>query len=94
MCKAYTPGKTEQDFNTRIARLERIVEAALPQFCSPDDAMPPIDGQDDDDTSQTHEHDPNGGTFESGKWYGHSVSGSVAPRAVLAQASRCSFVQP
>lgn len=31
------------------------------------------------------EQDPSGGTFQSGKWYGNSASGSVAPASVLEQ---------
>ena len=52
------------------------------------------DCPDDDDASQTLEHDPGVGTFESGKWYGNSVSGSVAPGAVLAQVSVPRFNLP
>jgi hypothetical protein len=33
----------------------------------------------------TDEQDPSGGTFQSGKWYGNSASGSVAPASVLEQ---------
>jgi hypothetical protein len=32
LCKAYTPGKTDQDLSVRLARLEHIVEHALPQY--------------------------------------------------------------
>jgi hypothetical protein len=75
--------------------LERIVEAALPQYCSsdnPDGTTSVLDrprsasaGPEDDDMSQTQEQDPSGGTFQSGKWYGNSASGSVAPASVLVQ---------
>lgn len=40
---------------------------------------------DDDNRSQTEEQDPSGGTFQSGKWYGNSASGSIAPASVLEQ---------
>lgn len=39
----------------------------------------------DDNRSQPDEQDPSGGTFQSGKWYGNSASGSVAPGPVLEQ---------
>ena len=42
---------------------------------------------DDDNHSHTEDQDPGGGggTFESGRWYGDSVSGSVAPGSVIEQ---------
>ena len=40
---------------------------------------------DDDNGSLNEEHDPIGGSIQSGKWYGNSVSGSVAPTSVLEQ---------
>ena len=101
LCKAYTPGKTDQDIHARLARLEQIVEMALPQFSSgsnpgspavngngnmsrgESDSMSPID--DDDDASQAEEGDVGGGSFESGKWFGNTVSGSVAPATMLEQ---------
>jgi hypothetical protein len=101
LCKAYTPGKTDQDINARIARLEHIVEAALPQYCSPssphsasfDSFQRPkhkrsaSSGDDDDMGSSNEEQDPSIGTFQAGNWYGASASGSVAPGTVLEQAS-------
>lgn len=99
LCKAYTPGKADQDLNARILRLEHIVEMALPQFCSPSGtplAYPidqssmharqrtPSNGE-DDTRSQTEEQDPSNGIFQSGKWYGTSASGSVAPASVIEQ---------
>ncbi|KAG1779359.1 hypothetical protein EV702DRAFT_1178491 [Suillus placidus] len=70
LCKALTPGKTDQDLSVRLARLEHIIEQALPQyFNSPSHP-------DDDNHSMTDEQDPRGSTFHSGKWYGnHSASG-------------------
>lgn len=98
LCKAYTPGKGDQDLNARLSRLEHIIEMALPQYCTPGtpytsslDAGAPDGRQrsmsigEDDTRSQTEEQDPSGGTFQSGKWYGNSVSGSVAPASVLEQ---------
>jgi hypothetical protein len=83
----------------RLTRLEQIIEMALPQFALPGTPSSPLFdstisterrrstsmGPDDDNRSQTEEQDPNGGTFQSGKWYGDSVSGSVAPASVLEQ---------
>ncbi|KAF9247093.1 fungal-specific transcription factor domain-containing protein [Melanogaster broomeanus] len=95
LCKAYTPGKTDQDLGVRLARLEHIVELALPQYFynSGSSSAPPSDrqnrtsseGPDEDNRSITDEQDPSGGTFQSGKWYGNSASGSVAPASVLEQ---------
>ncbi|KAF8076452.1 fungal-specific transcription factor domain-containing protein [Lyophyllum atratum] len=95
LCKAYTPGKADQDLSVRLSRLEHIIEMALPQFCTPD--TPHSSGNasnsrrrsmsvgEDDSPSQTEDQDPSGGTFQSGKWYGNSASGSVAPASVLEQ---------
>ncbi|KAG1806755.1 fungal-specific transcription factor domain-containing protein [Suillus plorans] len=95
LCKAYTPGKTDQDLGVRLARLEHIIEQALPQyFNSPSQSSysgadrhqsSTTEGPDDDNRSITDEQDPSGGTFHSGKWYGNSASGSVAPASVLEQ---------
>ena len=95
LCKAYTPGKTDQDLSVRLARLEQIIELALPQyFHSPaSPAGTPCDrhnrtsseGPDEDNRSITDGQDPSGGTFQSGKWYGNSASGSIAPASVLEQ---------
>lgn len=48
-------------------------------------SMSPDD--DDDDNSQAEEGDVGGGSFESGKWFGNTVSGSVAPATMLEQVS-------
>ncbi|KZT20350.1 hypothetical protein NEOLEDRAFT_1140800 [Neolentinus lepideus HHB14362 ss-1] len=99
LCKAYQPGKSDQDLHLRIARLERIIESALPQFCYTEASTPASaeasvfaerqrsisEGPDDDTRSQVEDQDASGGTFQSGRWYGHSVSGSVAPASVLEQ---------
>jgi len=76
--------------------LEHIIDMAFPQFCPP--GTPHIYGTastsgrqrtppsgDDDTRSQTEEQDPSGGVFQSGKWYGNSASGSVAPASVIEQ---------
>jgi hypothetical protein len=100
LCKAYTPGKTDQDISVRLARIEHILEIALPQYYfSPEtptsssiDAHQAHDrrrstsmGPDDDTASINEDQDPSGGMFQSGKWYGNSASGSVAPASVLEQ---------
>jgi len=96
LCKAYTPGKIDQDLSVRVSRLEHIIELALPQFCSPETpSLYSNDGNmtvgrhrsasngEDDNRSQTEE--PVGGVFQSGKWYGNGASGSVAPASVIEQ---------
>ncbi|KXN89634.1 hypothetical protein AN958_05501 [Leucoagaricus sp. SymC.cos] len=95
LCKAYTPGKADHDLSARIARLEQIIEAALPQYWSGNGALHDGNGNkqrprspslpEDDNRSLTDEQDPSGGIFQSGKWYGNSASGSVAPSSVLEQ---------
>ncbi|KAF8621628.1 hypothetical protein AX15_007646 [Amanita polypyramis BW_CC] len=97
LCKPYTPGKADQDLNARIMRLEHIIQTALPQYWSSGSSTSSVGAQvagdqksspsigDDDNGSQTEEHDPIGGTFQSGNWYGNSVSGSVAPSSILEQ---------
>lgn len=96
LCKAYTPGKPDQDIHLRLARLEHIIEIALPQFASGsgspskdnwsrERARSPSPSADADANSQAEEDDIGNGTFQSGKWYGTSASGSVAPASVLQQ---------
>jgi hypothetical protein len=79
LCKAYTPGKIDQDLSVRVSRLEHIIEQAFPQLSSPET---PSNGE-DDNRSQTEE--PVGGVFQSGKWYGNGALGSVAPASVIEQ---------
>lgn len=93
LCKPYTPGKTDQDIHVRLARLEQIVEAALPHYWSQGHGTPGCDGDkyrsmspaDDGNRSPVEDEDPSGGYFESGRWYGKSASGLVAAPAVLEQ---------
>ncbi|EAU84829.2 nuclear protein [Coprinopsis cinerea okayama7 len=103
LCKAYTPGKADQDLSARISRLEQIIEVALPQYWNPtahartSSTPAAVENNsfrerrrspsvpDDDTRSQTEEQDPSGGTLQSGKWYGNSASGSVAPAYVIEQ---------
>lgn len=93
LCKAYTPGKTDQDIHLRIQRLEKIIEAALPQYWTSSSLNPSHDsnghlrqqtpGADDDTRSQPDDEDPSGGFFETGKWYGTSASSIVSAPVVL-----------
>lgn len=92
LCKAYTPGKTDQDISARLARLENIIEMALPHFCSPgtsgyaeQNRRSGSDGDDDVQSQNGDASDPGGGTFRHGKWYGNSASGSLATASVLEQ---------
>lgn len=103
LCKAYTPGKADQDITVRLSRLENIIEMALPQFCvlgSPSDAHASMRTRrsgsvgDDDNRSQTEEEEPNGGSFQSGKWFGNSASGSIAPGTVLEQVRKFALGLP
>ena len=78
-----------------MARLEHIIEQALPQYFNAASQFSysatdrhrssTSDGPDEDNRSIADEQDPRGGTFQSGKWYGNSASGSVASASVLEQ---------
>ncbi|KIY74144.1 hypothetical protein CYLTODRAFT_484889 [Cylindrobasidium torrendii FP15055 ss-10] len=94
LCKAYTPGRAEQDMGARLARLEHIIELALPQFCGMNESASwerpratdsVRQSSDDDSRSQPDEGDPSGGSFQSGRWYGNSASGSIAPGSIIEQ---------
>ncbi|KAH9049062.1 fungal-specific transcription factor domain-containing protein [Lactarius hengduanensis] len=97
LCKAYTPGKPDQDIHLRLARLEHIIEVALPEFASGSgptskDRWPreharslSPSGADTGTHSQAEDDDIGSGTFQSGRWYGTSASGSIAPSSVLQQ---------
>ncbi|THH32913.1 hypothetical protein EUX98_g1303 [Antrodiella citrinella] len=93
LCKAYTPGKTDQDINLRLSRLEHIVEAALPHHWKTIAQIDGFDdrnrsnspGADDDGRSQADDEDTNGGVYESGKWYGNTAFAYIAAPAVLSQ---------
>ncbi|KAF9534276.1 hypothetical protein CPB83DRAFT_843977 [Crepidotus variabilis] len=101
LCKAYTPGKADQDLNARVTRLEQIIEMALPpQFLTPGASTSSLPAErnhvhhnhhrtspniDDDSKSQPEDQDPSSGTFLNGKWYGPSVSGSIAPGSLIEQ---------
>ena len=114
LCKAYTPGKTEQDVHARLSRLEQIIEVALPQYCGHPFSGPPspvcgsgtqygLNGSastsPDEDGSQADEGDIGVGSFDGGgRYYGKSVSGSVAPAKMLEQVrpddvSNCTLIR-
>ena len=79
----------------RLARLEHIIELALPQYFHSSASPPAVpsdrhnrtssEGPDEDNRSFTDDQDPSGGTFQGGRWYGNSASGSIAPASVLEQ---------
>ena len=98
LCKAYTPGKSDQDLHARLARVEQVIAVALPQYWK--DGIGPIPeanggserhrshspSGEDDRASQPDEEDV--GVFESGRWYGTSASGIVAAPAMLEKVRR------
>ena len=102
LCQPYTPGKTDQDLSARLSRLEHIIEMALPQYCTSNATTPSASNHaghietrrsssvgDDDVHSQADEQDSIGGTFHSGRWFGNSASGSLAPAPVLELVCKC-----
>ncbi|KAH0587632.1 hypothetical protein H2248_006401 [Termitomyces sp. 'cryptogamus'] len=103
LCKAYTPGKADQDLSARLTRLEHIIEMALPEYCVPGPSRSSntrtsqqrsVSDGDDDSPSQTEDQDPSGGSFQSGKWYGKSALGSIAPGSVLEQLQNMGLPAP
>ena len=109
LCKAYTPGKSDQDIHARLSRLEHIIEVALPQYANgpvSGPSSPAVDASvhsriagsrsltPDDDGSQGEDGDIGVGTFDKGgKWFGNSVSGSVAPVTMLEQVNEAKYDQ-
>ncbi|KZO94940.1 hypothetical protein CALVIDRAFT_483574, partial [Calocera viscosa TUFC12733] len=96
LCKGYTPGKADSDLAARLARIENIIEHALPQYASRlSSSIPqsPSEGGDDlgegesvrGDSGPQVEDDPQGGILQGGKWYGSSASGSVTTQPLLEQ---------
>lgn len=94
LCKAYTPGKSDQDLHARLARVEQVIATALPQYWAQGGGMNTFSdsgdggrnrsnspGGDDDRGSQADDEDV--GVFESGKWFGASASGIVAAPAMI-----------
>ncbi|KAG8928916.1 hypothetical protein FRC02_006221 [Tulasnella sp. 418] len=145
LCKNYQPGKTE-DFSARLARIEHIIEIALPQYANADFTNPPsplplsasLPGQihespnghdlstngiwnhpslqqpndldmtvnpSDRDRARSvssspsgshkeEEHEPSGGTLQSGRWFGTSALGSVNEHPILDQLQSNPALQP
>ncbi|VDB85390.1 unnamed protein product [Peniophora sp. CBMAI 1063] len=85
LCKAYTPGKPDQDIHLRLARLEHIIEIALPQYASRSGTADRRSPSPSGGHSQADEDDLSGGHFQSGRWYGNTASGSIAPGSLLEQ---------
>jgi hypothetical protein len=88
LCKAYSPGKPDQDVHSRLARIESVLEAALPQLWSQSDhghnrgsASPAME----DDTGIPEGNDNMTGVFYRGSWLGSSAVGSIASPIVLEQ---------
>ncbi|KZS97957.1 hypothetical protein SISNIDRAFT_436686 [Sistotremastrum niveocremeum HHB9708] len=93
LCKAYTPGKSEQDLHLRLSRIENIIERALPHLAKDADlesgfadgslgrqrspSGSPDDDADDDDGAA--------GRLTSGRWHGVSAIGSVSSGPILEQ---------
>jgi hypothetical protein len=88
LCKAYSPGKPDQDVHSRLARIESVLEAAVPQLWSQSDhsfscrsASPGVE----DDTGIPEGNDNMTGVFYRGSWLGSSAVGSIASPIVLEQ---------
>ena len=95
LCKAYTPGKSDQDLHARLARVEQVIATALPHYWNQGEGSVAPEGgangsverqrsqspSGDDRASQADDEDV--GVFESGRWYGASASGIVAAPAML-----------
>ncbi|CAE6420675.1 putative transcriptional regulatory protein C1F7,11c [Rhizoctonia solani AG-1 IB] len=101
LCKNYTPGKGEGDLNLRIARLEQIIEMALPHISasvsisSSGEIVSPQQPSFSRSASPSNDTDEGitsgaaldlaGGTLQSGKWYGASALGSVNVAPIFEQ---------
>ncbi|TCD69670.1 hypothetical protein EIP91_006687 [Steccherinum ochraceum] len=89
LCKAYTPGKSDQDISLRLSRLEHIIEVALPHYWRSSrhegDEDHNSEGGDEDARSQADDEEMNDGVFESGKWYGNTAFAYIAAPAVLSK---------
>lgn len=88
LCKAYSPGKPDQDVHSRLARIESVLEAAVPQLWSQSDnsfnrgsTSPGLE----DDVGIPEGNDNMTGVFYRGSWLGSSAVGSIASPIVLEQ---------
>ena len=88
LCKAYNPGKPDQDVHSRLARVESVLEAAVPQLWLQSDhnlVRRSISPGMEDDTGITEGNDNMTGVFYRGTWLGSSAVGSIASPIVLEQ---------
>ncbi|KAF8591511.1 hypothetical protein K439DRAFT_1650746 [Ramaria rubella] len=53
LCRPYTPGKSDVDLHVRIARLEQIVELALPQYATMDRSVESRDSSPDEHSKES-----------------------------------------
>ena len=88
LCKAYSPGKPDQDVHSRLTRIESVLEAAVPQLWSQSDhnfdprsVSPGME----DDAGIAEGNDNMTGVFYKGSWLGSSAVGSIASPIVLEQ---------
>ncbi|CAG8693568.1 12842_t:CDS:2 [Acaulospora colombiana] len=95
LCKGYTPGKSENDLHLRIARLERIIEQALPQFSLDslsDHGSPPNFADGRSRGSSPDDPATKGGQLQSGgAYFGNSAVGSVSSMQILEQLQPSAF---
>lgn len=88
LCKAYSPGKPDQDVHSRLARVESVLEAAVPQLWSQSDlgfGHRSASSGVEDDTGIAEGNDNMTGVFYRGSWLGSSAVGSIASPIVLEQ---------
>ena len=88
LCKAYSPGKPDQDVHSRLTRIESVLEAAVPQLWSQSDhnfGPRSVSPGMEDDTGIADGNDNMTGVFYKGSWLGSSAVGSIASPIVLEQ---------
>jgi hypothetical protein len=95
LCKAYSPGKPDQDVHSRLARIESVLEAAVPQLWSQSDinfGRRSVSPGLEDDTGIAEGNDNMTGVFYRGSWLGSSAVGSIASPIVLEQVRSASNI--
>jgi hypothetical protein len=96
LCKGYTPGKSENDLHLRIARLERIIEHALPNYNI--DTLSDHGSPTPNDNGMSREGSPDdpatkGGSLQSGgAYFGNSALGSISSIPILEQVNHACFM--
>ncbi|KAG8761465.1 hypothetical protein FRC14_003878 [Serendipita sp. 396] len=89
LCKGYTPGKSENDLHLRIARLERIIEQALPNYAHDtfsDHGSPSPHQEGRSRASSPGDPATKGGSLHSGgTYFGNSALGSLSSMPILEQ---------